>query len=487
MSQKFTLGIDIGTSSVRGALYDGRGDILPKTFVKREWVFKATSDGGSETDPETTFKNVVRTIDQVLAASSKLNGEIQSVAPCALWHSLVGVDDRGKPTTKVLGWADTRSRDYTAVLRKRFDASAVHNRTGATFHSSFWPAKLLWLRNDFPDIFARTARWLSLSDFIAMRLSDAWTTSVSMASGTGVFDIRKCDWDDELLKFLKIRRSQLPLLAGDNETCQLNPRFAKRWPRLRNANWFPSIADGAANNIGSGCTTKDRAALMIGTSGAMRVAYEGEPPLKIPPGLWCYRIDRHRVIVGGALSDGGGLYAWLKDRLRVEATDAEIADTIALRGPRRHGLTLMPFFFGERSTGYHEGATGSISGLTSSHDTIDILHAAMEAVAFRFAEVFDQLNEVTSVGEIVASGGAIDASPIWAQIIADVLGRDLTLQRATEASMRGAVLLAIESIGKIASDPIDSDQVTLEFNRRNHAIYRRPRMRHKESYERHMG
>ena len=401
MSQKLILGIDIGTSSVRAALYDMRGVILPKTFVKTDWSFKATADGGSEIDAEGAFKRVVRVVDEVLAASNKIEGAIEYVASCALWHSLVGIDEAGKPTTKVLSWADTRSRASTVALRKRFDESTIHNRTGASFHSSFWPAKLLWLRKQSPDVFSHTARWLSLSDFIAMNLSDEATTSVSMASGTGVFDIRNCDWDDALLRYLKITRSKLPTIpVNDSDTFQLSKRFAKRWPRLQNARWFPAIADGAANNIGAGCVTKERATLMVGTSGAMRVAYEGKPPAKIPDGLWCYRVDRRRVIIGGALSDGGGLYQWLRENLRLDPrAEAEIAK----RPPAAHGLVFLPFLAGERSTGYNEDATGAILGLRSSSDTTDMLQAALESVAFRFGEIFDRLNVVCKISEIVAS------------------------------------------------------------------------------------
>jgi gluconokinase len=221
---------------------------------------------------------------------------------------------------------------------------------------------------------------------------------------------------------------------------------------------------------------------MVGTSGAMRVAYKGEQPKKLPPGLWCYRVDEKLVIVGGALSDGGGIYGLLKKNLQIEISDVEIGKEIARRGA--HGLTVMPFFFGERSIGYNENASGSIIGLNASHDAIDILQAAMEAVAFRFAEILDQLEKITHIDEIVVSGGAIDASPVWAQIIADVLGRDLLVSSEPEASLRGAVLLALESLGKI--DSIDNFPVStsrLEFHAKCHEIYKNTRKRHVLAYE----
>ena len=223
---------------------------------------------------------------------------------------------------------------------------------------------------------------------------------------------------------------------------------------------------------------------MIGTSGAMRVVYEGEPPAKIPVGLFCYRVDRKRVVVGGALSDGGGLYDLLKRNLRIHLTDRQIAAEISRRGADAHGLAIMPFFFGERSTGYNENAAGSIIGLTTSHDGIDILQAAMESVAFRFAEIFDQLKTVSKISEIVVSGGALDSFPVWMQIISDVLGRNLTASTRREASMRGAVLLALESLGKIdfsESEPVSLDKV--EFHPKCHETYKKARKKHVSAYQ----
>ncbi len=450
MKKELILGLDIGSSSVRGALFDVSGRMIAKSLVRNERRLTATRDGGAEIDADTAFRQVVATIDAVLKRTADTKGEIVAAASCTFWHSLMGIDDKGKPTTPVYGWADNRSRDLVDVLRKRFDESETHNRTGSRFHSSFWPAKLLWIRKTEPELWARTAKWISFGDYVSLKLFGRLMTSVSIASGTGILNIRTCGWDAGLLKYLKVASDKFPEISPDDKfTCRLLNKLRKRWPRLAAADWMLPIADGAANSIGSGCVDETRAALMIGTSGAMRVIYIGDPPTKIPSGLWCYRVDRERVIIGGALSDGGGLYDWLKRNLRIEMSDAAIGKEMARRGADAHGLTFMPFLAGERSTGYNENATGSIHGLTMAHDAIDILQAAMESVAFRFADIFDQLKSIFPDIDVIASGGALSASPVWTQIIADVLGRDIELSSAPEASLHGAVLLALESTGKI--------------------------------------
>ncbi|MBC7796982.1 MAG: gluconokinase [Pyrinomonadaceae bacterium] len=478
--------LDIGTSSVRAALYDLNGERLDETFVKDNRQLHLTNEGGAELEAHEALTEIENVIDEVLQKAGNLSDKIKFACASSFWHSLIGVNENGDATTKVFGWADTRSKNHVQTLRENLDEKSVHNRTGSRFHSSYWTAKLLWLREEQPEVFKQTAQWLSFSDFFGAKFFGENATSVSMASGTGIFNQKTRDFDEELLRFLQLKRENLPRIAEDSETFKLNETYAKRWESLRDVKWFLAIGDGVANNIGAGCTTKTEVALMIGTSGAMRVLYEAEPPEVLPSGLWCYRLDRKRVIVGGALSDGGGLYRWLKENLRLKGIDDEIEDAIAAREPDSHGLTFLPFLAGERGTNYNENATGAILGLTAHTTSLEITQAALESVAYRFAAIAEQLNRVTNISEIMASGGALRESPIWTQIICDALNHKLTLPNAEEASSRGAVLFALESIGKlenISELPCIKGQ-NFTPNLAKHTVYKSAKLRQEELYER---
>ena len=162
-------------------------------------------------------------------------------------------------------------------------------------------------------------------------------------------------------------------------------------------------------------------------------------------------------------------------------TEAEIEK----RPPAVHGLIFLPFLAGERSTGYHDTAHGAILGLKAGNDTIDITQAALESVAYRFAAIFDQLNSFSEIKEIIASGGALRESPVWTQIIADVLSKNLTLPDIREASSRGAVLLALEKIGAIGKTknlPMPKG-AQFKFNKKNREIYRLAREKHEQAYQ----
>jgi gluconokinase len=169
----------------------------------------------------------------------------------------------------------------------------------------------------------------------------------------------------------------------------------------------------------------------------------------VPAGLWCYRVDSRRELIGGVLGDGGNLVEWLRGSLVLGLEPAALDAALLSEKPAGHGLSFLPFLTGERSTGWDPRARATISGVTLETRGLDILQAAMEAVAYRFAAINTALSEAVAVTEIVATGGALLGSAAWCQILADVLEMPLVLSRAAEASSRGAALLALEALGEI--------------------------------------
>jgi gluconokinase len=221
--------------------------------------------------------------------------------------------------------------------------------------------------------------------------------------------------------------------------------------------WLAAVGDGACSNLGAGCSTPDNIALMIGTSGAERVVSSPSSAFQVPWGTWCYRVDERRTVLGGALNDGGSLFDWLRTTLRLPSLQAAEADVAALE-PDRHGLTVLPFWGGERSPGWADDARGAIVGLRLHTTQVDILRACMEAVALRFGELDRALLEaMPHAGGLVGTGGALLHSPAWMQMVADVLGRPVSASAEAEASSRGAALLALETLG-LLERPLDSLQ-----------------------------
>ncbi|PWT92184.1 MAG: carbohydrate kinase [Blastocatellia bacterium] len=481
------LSIDVGTSGVRASLFNESGDEITGSRVISRRKSNSFSAFG-ELNPDLIFDQLVETIDQLFSNSIHASSQIRYVSISCFWHSLMGVDASGKPTTPLLTWADTRASQLVAQLRANFDEGAIHTRTGSRFHASYWPAKLVWLKTEQPETYQKTSQWLGLSEYLTLRLFGDASVSVSMASATGLFNQANCDWDWEFVDQLHISRESMPKITDTTTQAHLRDEYAQRWPALNAATLSAVVGDGAANNIGGGCCNRNRVALMVGTSGAMRLISEGAPPQELRSELWCYRVDRSRVIVGGALSDGGGLYRWLTDLMSL-VDSVELESDLSRMKPDSHGLTVLPFWSGERSTGWSANARGGIFGLTQDAKPAEIVRAALEGIAYRFALIARALDTIAPLANVVATGNALRSSPTWLQILSDVLGRPLMYGGSPEASIRGAALLALESVGKIASieDVTVAVDAVFEPDMDRHAVYQRALARQEDLYQRLIG
>jgi gluconokinase len=475
------LSIDVGSSSVRAGLYDGSGDNVENTEVKLDYEFEYTPDGGASKDADELLDLVARAVDGTLSKSG--DAAVSGVAMSTFWHSVIGVDQNGRPTTPILTWADRRAAAVAPELRERLEEGAVHRRTGCVLHSSYWPAKLLWSSRAMPDDFEEAEHWVSPADYFYARFfGEPYRVGTSMASATGLFDQNGLRWDRETLEALPVDEARLSSIS-DEARRGLVGEWAKRWPRLREVPWFPAVGDGACSNVGSGCTRSDRLALMVGTSGAMRVLWKADS-VEIPDGPWCYRADAERYVMGGALSDGGNLIEWLRDTLRLP-DPGETENLLSELEPDSHGLTFLPLLAGERGPGWADLANGTIAGLSMSSEPLEILRAAMEAVAFRFAIIAEML-ETASPGEkeVIASGGGLLHSPTWTRIMADTLGKPVTVSGVKEASSRGAALIALEALGgpeiEASKSPLGE---TFQPDPDSHETYREALERQRHLYE----
>lgn len=448
------LTIDIGTSSTRAILFDAKAHVVEGMAEQRPSQMTTTPDGGAVFDAEAVMASMVAAVDGLLARAGELAGQIGAVAVDTLVGNVLGVDGQGQAVTPLFTYADTRNAAATQALRDELGkegAHKAHQRTGCLIHTSYLPSRFRWLAQEQPQWFAAAARWVSVGEYIYYQLFGDWRVSYSVAAWTGLLNRQELTWDAEWLKILPVTAEQLSPLRDLSSPCQgLQGEWAQRWPALADVPWLLPIGDGAAANIGSGCDAPDRIALTMGTTGAMRVVVG--PELKqVPDGLWLYRVDAPRALLGGATTEGGNLFAWLGTLLQLPEGDA-LEAALAARKPAQHGLTVLPFVAGERAPGWREDARAAMIGLSLHTQPIDILQAGLEAIAYRFALIYQRIlpqlpREVDH--EIIAGGGALLSSSAWLQIMADVLGRPLHTLAEKEGTSRGLALLALEQLGVI--------------------------------------
>jgi gluconokinase len=449
------LSLDIGTSSCRTAFFDETGRRILDSTAQKNYPLWTTSDGGAELDPQLLLEAVRQCLAQTLGcarSSRALRGfKVRGIGVSCFWHSLIGTNAGGEPLTKVITWADARCREDAARLRETFSEKVVHARTGCMLRSSFWPAKLLWLRRTQVSLFRRVRCWMSPAEWLQHQLAGANRCALGMATGTGLFNPTKLAWDGALLEHCGLSASQLPELSDD--PVYTSGVLASEFAELSGVPWFPAIGDGAASNLGSDCTRPGLAAINVGTSAALRIMRAGKVA-KAPAGLFCYRVDADRYLVGGAVSNAGNLRAWCLKELNVgdpQTLEAELSK----RSTPDHGLTVLPFWTAERAPTWNEDLRGAILGITQATSAVDLLQAITEATFHRIAQIAEALSGQDATAPKYLVSGGIQHSKSALQRLADVLDQPLHANPEPEASIRGAAVFTMEKLGMpIAPLPI---------------------------------
>jgi gluconokinase len=471
--------LDVGSTSSRAAVYDATATAVRGLEGALGHEFDARADGTVELDAERTAAEVSELITEV-TASAQLSGRIRGVAMDTFASSLVPVDGTGQALTPCHTYADTRPARQVEELRKEMDEEVVQQRTGCRFHTSYLPARLRWFQQTQPSVWAGVARWLSLGEYIQARLTGRYVASFSTAAWTGLLNRVTAEWDLSLLSAIGATPDKFSSLHDTQQPLEdVGPSAAARWPQVSQAVWFPSVADGYASSLGSDATDETTMALSAATSGALRVLTT-EVPSRVPPGLWCYRVDGRRSLLGGALNDVGRVLDWGREQLAVPT--GRLGKLLGAP-PGRRLPTVLPFLTGERSPGWAVAARAVFADVTDATTSDDLLRAAMEGVALRYALIARQLDEAApDAVRVVASGGVTNVAPAWLQIAADALGRPITRVAEPRATLRGTALIALEVLAPDVARAPCALAETYSPNPEHSAYYREALARQEEIY-----
>ncbi|HSK37087.1 MAG TPA: FGGY family carbohydrate kinase [Actinomycetota bacterium] len=438
MADARVLALDLGTSSVRALVFDDRGVALPDVLARRPTSLEITDEGKAELDPDEVVAAIGDCLDE-LAGRDELE-QVEHVATSCAWHSVIALDAAGRRQTGALTWADTRAAPLLPELRSRADMDRLHAATGARPHTLYWTVKLPWLDSQLSPA---PAHYMGLAEYVTGALLGDASASPSMASGTGLLNLAAATWDAQARELAGVDEQALPAVAGGGWTGRLGPEGARRWPALAGATWHPTTGDGAASNVGAGCVTPDLVAINVGTSAAIRAVEPADQAGPLHRELWRYLVDDRHVVSGAAFSGAGNLYAWLRQVTTLPA-EGSVEDELATVPPGSRGVVVMPYHAGSRPPLDLAAGSGAITGISLATTATEILAATLEAVCYRLAAGYEALAAtLPAEPEVVASGGAIVASPWWQQTLADVLGRPVRVVDEPEASARGAAMLAL--------------------------------------------
>lgn len=532
MSTRTIIVIDIGSSSIRCSAYELQSETASSSSPvialegcrSARQINSVQSNTGKihlkETENNKSFMdNVEDCMDEVLdKLRSKLlksgGFQVLAVGISSFVMNLVGVDCHGK----IVG--DEASMSYACNssnvaqkcrnLKRELSTKAMeemYQKTGAPIHSAYALPQLLDIYDDknqsYQHVRQSVHKWQTIASICASR----WTgttflpISFSEASWTGLLNFHTCEYEMSVLELLpQSCQLALPDLSDYTDSAYdirqhiegvtaSNP-YWDRWPELRGGSdggcrLFLGVSDGACANLGSKCSTASRIAVTIGTSAAARVCLPlqvgATDTMQVPRGLFCYRIDRSHILVGGALTDGGCVVEWISNLLNLSSKDAfnecmskvehliqrEYAQTPGTTdgSPQRPKLTVVPFLSGERSTGYRDGATGAMLGLTRETTPAHLLKGCLEGVTLRLQAVLTLIQHAMKESQeeykkpcIVASGKALEVNDLWRQLLSDCSGLEVIMDKETEEGTSRGMAVAL-TVALSAADGFERQEL----------------------------
>lgn len=479
---EYILGIDIGTGSTKAVAVGT--DHVAADSSQFFYPTNTVQQGYSEQDPEAIWKAFCLCIEEV---TGRQRASPLAVSLSSAMHSVIAVDEQGNALAPMMTWADSRSTTVAERLLSSTIGAELYQLTGTPVHSMSPLCKIIWIRENQPELFEKTFKFISIKEYIWFKLFRTFECDHSIASCTGLMDVEKLEWSAEALTVAGIKLSHLSALVPTGYTRR---DFDQAFTFLAEDTAIViGASDGCLANLGTGAATPGAAALTIGTSGALRVA--SKTAVFNPQAMtFSYRLDEETFINGGPINNGGIALKWhlknIYDKEELEGRDYELAlSNIAEISPGADGLTFLPYLQGERAPIWDSKSCGTFFGLNLKHRTPHFTSAVIEGVCFALNDVLQSLlSSGQMIGQLHVSGGFV-SSEIWLQILADITGKNLVLAATEDASAIGAAYLALKAIGHSAAhiQPDQSHSKTIRPDEKKHLLYQQYFKRYKKVYE----
>ncbi|MDC2815904.1 gluconokinase [Leuconostoc suionicum] len=457
---EYMVGVDIGTTSTKAVLFDDK-NVVVASANKSYALYRDLPDMAEEELNE-LFEALISALAEVVRDADLSKGnKIAAVSFSSAMHSLIAFDEEWKPLTRAITWADTRAVEYTEELKANGLGEQIYKNTGTPIHPMAPLSKLLWLKSEHADIYHKAAHYLGIKEYLFHRLFGSNKMDISIASGTGLFNIFNLDWDEQALEVTGVKKEQLPLPV---EPYEYEDNMLEKYAALigipATTPFVYGAGDGPLSNLGVNAVKPGVAAITIGTSGAIRVV--SDQPVIDPKGrTFTYALDKDNWVVGGPVNNGGDVFRWARDNMfdAEKSTAAllgkdsyDLLTEIAERIPAgSEGLIFHPYLGGERAPIWDANARGSFFGLNHGHTRAHMLRAVLEGITFNVFMVSLALEEVVGGLKSIQATGGFARSPLWRQMFADIFEQPVTVPEAFESGALAAVIVAQKALGKIDS------------------------------------
>ncbi len=465
-TESYMIGVDIGTTSTKAVLYTEKGNVVAKHGV--EYPLFTPTPSTAEQNPEEIFQAVLATIRKIARNSGADPSKISCVSFSSAMHSVIAVDAGGKPLTQCITWADNRSIGWTEKIKNEMNGHEIYLRTGTPLHPMAPLSKLVWLKNEHADIFSRTAKFISIKEYVFFKLFNQYIIDYSIASATGLFHLENLDWDEEALRVAGVTPAHLSTPVPTTHSLKLEKEGADELGLAAGTAFVVGASDGVLSNLGVNAIEPGVVAVTIGTSGAIRTVFPR--PVTDPKGrIFCYALTENHWVIGGPVNNGGMVFRWVRDEIAASEIETakrlgidpyDVLTRIAERvTPGADGLLFHPYLAGERAPLWNANARGSFFGLAMHHKKEHMIRAVLEGVIFNLYSVLLALEELIGVPKQVQATGGFARSALWRQMMADIFNQHVTVPESYESSCLGAAVLGLYAVGRTSSLSIVADMV----------------------------
>lgn len=451
--QLVVIGLDVGTTAVKVGLYGPDG--TEHAVTSRGYPLHSPHPGWAEQDPDHIVAATMEALAEIAGRARQAGISVAGIAVSTPMHTLIGLAADGSPLTPMSTYADTRAHQQAARLRAgHLD---VYRRTGTPLHPMSPLAKLIWFAETEPQLASRVAYWVTIKEYLLGALTGVAVIDQASASATGLFDLARQDWDSEALELAGINHDQLaPLVSSDHRVGRLTAATVARTGLSGSTVVIAGATDGVLANLGVGALGSGVGAVTIGTSGAVRVTVDApvtDPAMRV----FCYALTRDRWVVGGAINNGGLVLRWLRESIFDDQLDDDgLTDLASAVPPGSDGVIMLPYLTGERAPQWSADPSGVFFGLRIQHGRGQLVRAGLEGVAHQLRLVTDALAEAGHPVRVLRATGGFTHSPLWLQIVADILDVELELPEVSEATACGAAFVGLVALGLI--DRLDDVQ-----------------------------
>lgn len=444
------LTIDIGTTSCKTTMFTLNGRIRYQTSKEYKTYFP--KDGWAEQDAEDWWMAVIDTTTDCVQ-NIKEDFRVCAISLSSQRETFVPVDKNGRPISRAVLWMDRRNTSQVSEMMDTFGRENLHEKTGMIPYPNFTSTKLLWFKQNHPEVLNSTYKLLQPRDYIYLRLTGKYATDYSLASRTLMFGMRDRVWIKEIMDYVGVNESMLPEVYGSHEAPGKTLNEVSDILGINRG--IPVVLGGGdrcCEALGSGIQGNEA---MESTATAGNLSYVTDTlPENLGEKIICTQhVIGNKWLMEQGMNTTGSILKWLRDNVYGPDYDYDMIDDEIMKSPiGSNKLILLPFFMGARSTRFNQYARGTMFGLSLSHSRGDIGRSIMEGVAFEVKACIDVLRSSgMDVSSITLMGGGSRAD-IWNEIKADVYNRTIRIPQVTEASSFGAFLLGGYSIG-LFKDP----------------------------------